>query len=1136
MDHRGTGRSELLGCDATQTETAGSVGGSSVTLSELPACLQSMQRRYGTSSHAVLASYKQRRRVDYQPVAFSITSAAKDVAAVIAALDDAHVYLYGVSYGTAVVERVMHFSPSVVRGFVLDGVQSEAFPTWADAPTFTNWDRDFSVVAGRFLDLCQDDAYCRPKFAPLGGLRPALLELYDGLDGGSHNCTAFVKSWGAPDDAPPSSTLRTLFGSFFPDMTLRLLLPVFIYRLHRCTSNDMDVLTFALDQMYGGGASSSPGDGGDDAPDSAMLYKTIVYSELWQRPTPGLLDLYQDFADSTMSSGIYPQVVEYCIFAGATSSEQNCADLGTMLPDGVDASVNFTYTPDAYFNVTAAIPPHASVVVLSGKLDPQTPHKYALDQFQRMTGTAKRLFPFDYAAHGTIVTTPVTTTPNNPTCAVSLIVSYVQNQGDVDKIDTSCLARVLPLVFQWTQGAAKDTFNVTDAFDGVVGQDVPTTPPPSTTSAIPPMHTDEATVSYLTGLVVACAVLGVLSLILVALLRTLHKISRLDAVSCGRLVVADPITAETPLKNTKDVTGKIVLVQRGGCDFLSKTIQVQKAGAVAIIVANTDEENPQLAFVMDAGLTRSGMNAKIPALMAPFATAQHLLDLVGETSGMKLNVSIVLLDATEASAVLDAQERGRQQRAKEADALRMQQEREKKQREATMLLRSRLVKDNQVAKALVDQIIPPVTVQLAPSTTSTLAESDDVSMFAPVLVPAAPPVAPSTAPSAGAMTAEPVKTSSTSSSKLDGVIQSNTTGLLVLDVQYYCAMPHVGKHSNMDRATSSKEYYFDRIKSTMVPNIQSILHILRQRSMEVVYATIESMTKNGRDRSKAHKMAGIHVSKHSFDAKVLESVAPTDYDIVIPLAPVGSTNLRVASLSSTLLLKAPTRAVRNMWLRSVGDAVFCSGRPPGATPADMLHECMCLQLLVDYGGDVGTVDDRGWSALHYAAACPRGVHAVTWLCEMAPSLTVVDGDETQERWGVPYYEEAQKTATTMDSQPNSVDETIAHAWVACTTEDGQAYFYNTVTFESVWELPEDASATLQHQDGVASEDGHGDGPGGHGDEQLLLPICMVPTICPLYEMDNPDVHAKEMLRRKKERETRRSSRSKLVVPRSDKPK
>ncbi|RHZ11336.1 hypothetical protein DYB31_008721, partial [Aphanomyces astaci] len=1131
MDHRGTGRSELLGCDATQTETAGSVGGSSVTLSELPACLQSMQRRY-----------------DYQPVAFSITSAAKDVAAVIAALDDAHVYLYGVSYGTAVVERVMHFSPSAVRGFVLDGVQSEAFPTWADAPTFTNWDRDFSGVAGRFLDLCQDDAYCRPKFAPLGGLRPALLELYDGLDGGSHNCTAFVKSWGASDDAPPSSTLRTLFGSFFPDMTLRLLLPVFIYRLHRCTSNDMDVLTFALDQMYGGGASSSPGDGGDDAPDSAMLYKTIVYSELWQRPTPGLLDLYQDFADSTMSSGIYPQVVEYCIFAGATSSEQNCADLGTMLPDGVDASVNFTYTPDAYFNVTAAIPPHASVVVLSGKLDPQTPHKYALDQFQRMTGTAKRLFPFDYAAHGTIVTTPVATTPNNPTCAVSLIVSYVQNQGDVDKIDTSCLARVLPLVFQWTQGAAKDTFNVTDAFDGVVGQDVPTTPPPSTTSAIPPMHTDEATVSYLTGLVVACAVLGVLSLILVALLRTLHKISRLDAVSSGRLVVADPITAETPLKNTKDVAGKIVLVQRGGCDFLSKTIQVQKAGAVAIIVANTDEENPQLAFVMDAGLTRSGMNAKIPALMAPFATAQHLLDLVGETSGMKLNVSIVLLDATEASAVLDAQERGRQQRAKEADALRMQQEREKKQREATMLLRSRLVKDNQVAKALVDQIIPPVTVQLAPSTTSTLAESDDVSMFAPVLVPAAPPVAPSTAPSAGAMTAEPVKTSSTSSSKLDGVIQSNTTGLLVLDVQYYCAMPHVGKHSNMDRATSSKEYYFDRIKSTMVPNIQSILHILRQRSMEVVYATIESMTKNGRDRSKAHKMAGIHVSKHSFDAKVLESVAPTDYDIVIPRTTNADYILRNLGLACLVLVGVSTLGTLEATVRDALDRGYTALVVEDAVAFDTPEEhaavmksaakmgAHCLQLLVDYGGDVGTVDDRGWSALHYAAACPRGVHAVTWLCEMAPSLTVVDGDDTQERWGVPYYEEEQKTATTMDSQPNSVDETIAHAWVACTTEDGQAYFYNTVTFESVWELPEDASATLQHQDGIASEDGHGDGPGGHGDEQLLLPICMVPTICPLYEMDNPDVHAKEMLRRKKERETRRSSRSKLVVPRSDKPK
>ncbi|RHY29026.1 hypothetical protein DYB32_005510 [Aphanomyces invadans] len=464
---------------------------------------------------------------DYQPAAFSITSAANDVAAVISSLGETSAYVYGVSYGTAVVSRVMHFSPSVVRGFILDGVQSEAFPTWIDAPTFTNWDRDFSDVArrvaDRFLDLCHDDAFCRSKFSTLRG---TLQVLYADLDSGKHNCTAFVKSLGN-DDIAPSNILRALFGSFFPDMAMRLLVPVFIYRLRRCTANDMDVMTFALIRVYGDSEGGGGGDPPDvDAPDSSMLYKTIVFSELWQRPSPGLMDLYQVFANSTMSSGIYSQVLEYCLFAGVVAAEQSCVDLGTMLPTTASAT-NFTYTPDTYFNVTATIPPHTSVLVLSGKLDPQTPHKYAEDQFQRMAGTAKRMFAFEYAAHGTIATTPVIT-PNHPTCAVSLILSYVQNQGNLDAIDTSCVARVQPLVFEWTSTAAKDAFNVTDAYDGIVGEDAPR---PKPTTAAPTERPDNTQTSYLTGVVVACVLLGVLSITLVVLLRMLHQLARRDTVS-----------------------------------------------------------------------------------------------------------------------------------------------------------------------------------------------------------------------------------------------------------------------------------------------------------------------------------------------------------------------------------------------------------------------------------------------------------------------------------------------------------------------------------------------------------------------------------------------------------------------------
>ncbi|KAG9399483.1 hypothetical protein AC1031_011882 [Aphanomyces cochlioides] len=342
----------------------------------------------------------------------------------------------------------------------------------------------------------------------------------------------------------------------------------------------------------------------------------------------------------------------------------------------------------------------------------------------------------------------------------------------------------------------------------------------------------------------------------------------------GNLVVADPITAAIPLKNAKQVNGNIVLVQRGDCDFLTKTIHAQKAGALAVVVANSDEENPQLAFVMDAGQSRSKLSAKIPAVMAPFATAQHILDLIGQTNQMKLTVAIVLLDATDASAVLDSQERERQRRLREEDALRKQLEREKKQREAVMLLRSRLVKDTQ-AKDKFDQGLSDARPPPLPSSPKQQ------------LVPKQPLVSNQPATSLPPPEAINLSVINVSHAVPEAIAHANScisekpsaTGLLVLDVQYYCAMPHVGKYANMEVLN---DYYFDRIKRTMVPNIQSLLFALRQRSMEIVYGIIESATKNGRDRSKAHKLVGIHVPKQSFDAKVLESVSPTDYDIVIP--------------------------------------------------------------------------------------------------------------------------------------------------------------------------------------------------------------------------------------------------------------
>jgi ureidoacrylate peracid hydrolase len=113
-----------------------------------------------------------------------------------------------------------------------------------------------------------------------------------------------------------------------------------------------------------------------------------------------------------------------------------------------------------------------------------------------------------------------------------------------------------------------------------------------------------------------------------------------------------------------------------------------------------------------------------------------------------------------------------------------------------------------------------------------------------------------------------------------------TTALLILDVQNYFAL-----HENetcvfepqSDSSQANRLEYYKRINSVMVPTIQDVLLASRaSEGMEVVYSIVESATQDGRDRSRAHKHAGIHVAKSGFGAKILTRVTPTDNDIVIP--------------------------------------------------------------------------------------------------------------------------------------------------------------------------------------------------------------------------------------------------------------
>lgn len=85
----------------------------------------------------------------------------------------------------------------------------------------------------------------------------------------------------------------------------------------------------------------------------------------------------------------------------------------------------------------------------------------------------------------------------------------------------------------------------------------------------------------------------------------------------ARLVCVDPPRADQEeLVNAKDVAGSIALVVRGGCSFAAKARRVQRAGAVAMVLANNTREAPLAAFTMAEEADEQGQpNIAIPCVM-----------------------------------------------------------------------------------------------------------------------------------------------------------------------------------------------------------------------------------------------------------------------------------------------------------------------------------------------------------------------------------------------------------------------------------------------------------------------------------------------------------------------------------------
>jgi nicotinamidase-related amidase len=89
--------------------------------------------------------------------------------------------------------------------------------------------------------------------------------------------------------------------------------------------------------------------------------------------------------------------------------------------------------------------------------------------------------------------------------------------------------------------------------------------------------------------------------------------------------------------------------------------------------------------------------------------------------------------------------------------------------------------------------------------------------------------------------------------------------LLVIDAQNATCGP---------REKAEKPEFYAAATGRVIPNIQSLLAAFRRARLEVIYTVMENLTEDGRDRSLDYKLSNVSIAKGSWEAQVLDEIAP----------------------------------------------------------------------------------------------------------------------------------------------------------------------------------------------------------------------------------------------------------------------
>lgn len=374
LDPRGVGYSEHLECpnlDASKPFTD----------EQFQACSDWVDEEYGEDK-----------------VIFGATHAAIDAAAFIknSRREGVPVFIWGGSGGTSWAQRLLYFFPDIADGIILEGIVPPN-------ESMVHQDKYTEQIGRKIFDLCKDDEFCSSKMPdPAQFYKDLKVKLSEG------HCSML----GITDEYLGQWMYNLLF--YYPSHDM---IPGFLYRLDRCSDDDVNAIITFYNKFFGSSAVSDP------EKFSMILFYNELFGEMWlneEFPTTDDIETYLDgiYEDAFIATGFgYDRNKQY-----------------KMWTPFVDENAGFWSKTDV------------PMLMLQGKLDPSTPYDYAVLLKDNFNGEHQHFVEFEHAAHNVSSGTPLEADYNSTHCAQSIWDKFMEDPEA--KLDLSCVSEVLPPDFK----------------------------------------------------------------------------------------------------------------------------------------------------------------------------------------------------------------------------------------------------------------------------------------------------------------------------------------------------------------------------------------------------------------------------------------------------------------------------------------------------------------------------------------------------------------------------------------------------------------------------------------------------------------------------------------------------------------